>query len=74
MVVVESYVVGAGMRIRVRGVCNGQCHLGDRCTGDVRETLVPVERIEKLGFVLALIEGVEWLFQEYDRVLELLDH
>ena len=74
MVVVESYVVEAGMRVRVRGVCNGQCHLGDRCRGELRETLVPTDRIERLGFVLALIEGVEWLMQEYDRVVELLDH
>jgi hypothetical protein len=74
MVVVESYVVDEGMRVRVRAVCTGQCHLGDRCAGEGIDTLVSTERIERLGFVLALIEGIEQVFQEYDRVLELLDH
>lgn len=74
MVVVEAYVVEAGMHVRVRAVCTGQCHLGDRCQGVGIGTLVETERIEKLGFVLALIEGVEHVFQEYSEVLELLDH
>lgn len=74
MVIVESYVVERGMKVRVRAVCTGQCHLGDRCYGTAIETIVPTERIESLGFVLALIEGIESVFQEYDRVLELLDH
>lgn len=74
MVVVESYVVEDGMKVRVRAVCTGQCHLGDRCYGTSVETVVPTEAIERMGFVLALIQGVESIFQDYDRVIELLDH
>lgn len=74
MVVIESFVVEKGMKVRVRAVCSGQCHLGERCMGEVVTYLVSTERVEQLGFVLAMWEGVEFIFQDYARVLELLDH
>lgn len=74
MMGVEAYVVEKGLRVRVRGVCTGQCHLGDLCKSEVWSTVVPTERIESLGFVLAVIEGLENVLQEYDRLIELIDH
>jgi hypothetical protein len=74
MMVVEGWVVEDGLRVVVRSVCTGQCHLGNTCEGGKISFLVGLDRVEKLGFELSVIEAVETAFQEYPRLVELIDH
>lgn len=74
MMVVEGWVTENGLRVDVRAVCQGQCHLGERCEGRRISFTVKTERVEKLGFELSVIEAVETAFQEYPQLVELIDH
>lgn len=74
MMAVEAYVVETGLKVRVRAVCNGNCHLGGTCEGRVVNHLVPTQEIEDYGFSGALQFAVRRILQEYPGLLELIDH
>lgn len=74
MMVIESYVVNEGMRVRVRALCNGQCHLGNYCEGRAVNHLVPTAEIEDYGFSESLQSAVRRILADYPGLLELIDH
>lgn len=74
MMVIESYVVNEGMRVRVRALCNGQCHLGNYCEGRAVQTLVLTSEIERAGFAAALESAVHSTLRDYPGLMELIDH
>lgn len=74
MMVVESFVVEKGLHVRVRALCTGACHMGDRCEGTAIDHVVPTEEIEDYGFSGALQFALRRILDGYPRVIELIDH
>lgn len=74
MLAVEAWVVERGVRVVIRGVCNGQCHMGNTCQGKKADFTIDVSRVERLGFELSIVEAIETVFEGYPELIELVDH
>lgn len=63
-----------GLIITVRATCSGQAHDGTHCPARAITCHVPTDRIEALGFSIALEETLGDLWVEWPYLIEMVAH
>lgn len=74
MLHVETYAVESGMVLRVRAVCTGLRHDGERCETEFWHTVVPTARIESQGLERAVCAALIDALDDTPRFGEIMMH